>query len=134
MAHKHAALMALYAQDAMETNKPHERWQMQYECGTWADMHAAPSWLEVNNYRRKPERISVELECGEVVSWPKPYTGTLLFGSSYWSVGLDGVHLNAFNNDIAGNLLLSNGMVYLVKEDAQEALQARIKIFTQGMK
>ena len=67
------------------------------------------------------------------MSWPEPYTGALLFGSSYWCVGLDGVHLNTFNNDITGNLLLSNGMVYLVKEDAKEALVARQLIFTQGM-
>ena len=47
MAHKHAALMALYAQDAQETETPWERW----ECNTggvlgWVTMLYHPAWLD----------------------------------------------------------------------------------------
>ena len=130
--HIHAENMALYAQDALVSDTPWRYWEVRHH-DKWFHLNHNPNWHATYDYRRKPERISVELECGEVVSWPKPYTGKLLLGAAYWRVGLDGVHLNTFKNDITGNLLLSNGMVYLVKEDAKEALVARQLIFTQGM-
>ena len=34
-AHKHAALMMQYAQDAMETENPWERWQFKDDRGYW---------------------------------------------------------------------------------------------------
>ena len=134
MAHKHAALMALYAQDALETNEPWERW----ECNTggllgWADVLYHPAWLTETSYRRKPKRISVTLMNGEVVSWPEPYTGSLLLGTSYCSVGLTEVRHHTWSNSHIEQLVKEQGLLYLVKEDAKEALVARQLIFTQGM-
>lgn len=63
MKHPHAELMAQYAQDAMETDKPWERWQCHWGQRTgWDDVEDNPSWCKSTQYRRKP----------------KPYEPTLL--------------------------------------------------------
>jgi hypothetical protein len=63
MPHKHAKLMALYAKDAAETDKPWERWQILSEGqGCWVDAFTTPTWHDHNQYRRKaskPERVKV---------------------------------------------------------------------------
>lgn len=54
--HPHAALMAEYAKDAAETDKPWKRWQ--YRCrgnDKWSDLGAGnPGWFLDTEYRRKP--------------------------------------------------------------------------------
>ena len=57
-AHKHADLMLQYAQDAMETDKPWERWEIETLDG-WDKCGTSISWEECNNYRRKPQTIKV---------------------------------------------------------------------------
>lgn len=52
--HIHAELMAQYAQDAMETDKPHERWQFKTGEIEWSNYaHGNPSWDIHYQYRRK---------------------------------------------------------------------------------
>ena len=135
MGHVHAELMLQYAQDAQETPEPWERW----ESNTggvlgWVDMLYHPAWLTETSYRRKPKMLSVTLASGEVVSWPEPYTGALLLGTSYWSVGLTEVCHHTWSNSHIAQLVKEQGLLYLVKEDAKKALVARQLIFTQGMK
>lgn len=65
MKHKHAELMAQYAQDAMTTNKPWELWEIisSPRLG-WMPLICSPMWLEGNQYRRKPktnEQLACEL-------------------------------------------------------------------------
>lgn len=52
--HPHAELMALYAEDAGETERPWERWELRL-VGTrsWVSMALSPQWLPENEYRRK---------------------------------------------------------------------------------
>ena len=60
MKHKHAELMMQYAQDAMETDKPWERWEYQFDGSTlWHpfDEHS-PAWANSMRYRRKPRTIT----------------------------------------------------------------------------
>lgn len=57
-AHNHAALMLQYAQDAMETDKPWERWEI-LRGKSWCDLTENPTWIEYMEYRRKPETIKV---------------------------------------------------------------------------
>ena len=57
-AHKHAALMLQYAKDAMETDRPWERWEVAAP-NEWKGCEVSPSWSEDHNYRRKPETIKV---------------------------------------------------------------------------
>jgi len=56
MAHKHADKMHEYAADALETDKPWERWQVQIpDSRHWHDIEMFhPEWMESCEYRRKP--------------------------------------------------------------------------------
>ena len=56
-AHPHAELMALYAKDAAETDKPWERWEwFDPFLNQWSSLNSFPSWAPRIKYRRKPER------------------------------------------------------------------------------
>ena len=56
MKHMHADLMEQYAQDAMETDKPWERWEVYRAItGNWQSFIGVPHWGE-NMYRRKPHK------------------------------------------------------------------------------
>ena len=132
MGHVHADLMLKYAQDAMETSEPWKLWEVRHH-DKWCGLSVHPSWHAPYDYRRKPKRISVTLMDGEVVSWPEPYTGALLLGTSYWAVGLPEVYQHTWSNSYVEQLVKEHGLIYLVKEDAKEALVARQLIFTQGM-
>jgi hypothetical protein len=58
MKHIHAELMRQYAEDAMETDKPWERWQFSAEGEPWEDIACMnPSWQPEWQYRRKPRPI-----------------------------------------------------------------------------
>ncbi len=59
MKHKHAELMALYAQDAMETDKPWERWELRGGSTEWIACVENPEWETAIQYRRKPRTINI---------------------------------------------------------------------------
>lgn len=77
-AHKHAALMLQYAQDAVETDSPWERWEYRTPDGGWWDMDSSPCWDEGAEYRRKPQVIRVGRH-----EFPKPITKGLVNGVIY---------------------------------------------------
>ena len=54
--HRHAELMALYAQDALETDRPWERWEFRPK-SRWLPFLLGdhPLWEEECEYRRKPK-------------------------------------------------------------------------------
>lgn len=52
--HPHAALMAEYAKDAAETDKPWKRWEAEVGVG-WTALGGHPYWERTTQYRRKPE-------------------------------------------------------------------------------
>ena len=137
MGHIHAELMMQYAQDAMETPEPWERW----ECNTggvlwWVAMLYHPAWLTETSYRRKPKMISVTLADGEVVSWPEPHRTELEYGSTYfYFVPTHGdIVLKEWDCAPWDITTLSNGCVHLTKEAAKQHATALRKINTQGMK
>lgn len=53
--HPHAELMLQYAQDAMETAKPYERWEVRVGRITWVTLPCNPDWAGGQEYRRKLE-------------------------------------------------------------------------------
>ena len=62
--HKHAALMLQYAQDAAETDRPWERWEVRIAANVQPNavferMSFHPQWDTNNEYRRKPQIIKV---------------------------------------------------------------------------
>ena len=137
MKHKHAELMMQYAQDAMETDNPWERW----ECNTgevlgWVDMLHNPPWITDTSYRRKPKMISVTLADGEVVSWPEPHRTELEYGSTYfYFVPTHGdIVLKVWDCAPWDRTTLSNGCVHLTKEAAEQHSHALFKINNQVAK
>ena len=75
-AHKHAALMLQYAQDAAETDRPWERWEFEVKSDVWCNLSEHPAWLENKNYRRKPQVIRVGRH-----EFPKPINCVLDYRS-----------------------------------------------------
>lgn len=80
-AHKHAALMLQYAQDAAETDTPWERWEFKTDGDTWVELSKNPSWFEDRKYRRKPQVIRVGRH-----EFPKPITEKPKEGTVYWTI------------------------------------------------
>ncbi|OWP27180.1 hypothetical protein [Eikenella corrodens] len=80
-AHKHAALMLQYAQDAAETDSPWERWEVKINNGEWCELNGNPNWVEDWGYRRKPQVIRVGRH-----EFPKPITRELDGGTDYFYV------------------------------------------------
>ena len=99
MKHKHAELMAEYAKDAMETDRPWERWECCYRDMGWAQLQSPPLWDTFFTYRRKPmpkeitEQSDVDLklratssaaarfvpedQIKDVIKWTENYLETL---------------------------------------------------------
>lgn len=66
--HVHAELMAQYAEDAKETDRPWERWEVSVDGGReWKKPNRTPMWGEVHLYRRKPTQVRVAGEVFEDV-------------------------------------------------------------------
>ena len=139
MKHKHAELMMQYAQDAMETDKPWERWQYKAESmqegDFWSNCSLNPSFYKDWNYRRKPKMINVTLMNGEVVSWPEPLKlSDLELNKSYFFIDteLDIHETRWVSFDNIG--LVSCGMVHLTKDSAEQHSYALFKINNQVAK
>ena len=140
--HIHAELMALYAQDAMETDKPWERWEFYCEnfCGQWEPCDFEITFYTNYQFRRKPKMITVTLANGEVVSWPEPLKlQNLELRKQYFFIDADFViHETMWIKSCDTNLIVCGiivcGMVHLTKEAAEQHAAALRKINTQGMK
>ena len=134
MKHKHAELMMQYAQDAMETPEPWERWEMYGKVtGSWISLGECFFWRPENQYRRKPKMLSVTLANGEVVSWPAPHRAELDNRDAYYYVDVDGSVMGEKWHGIAWDRgTLSNGGVHLTKQAAEQHAVALRKINNQG--
>ena len=64
--HKHAHLMAQYAQDWAETDTPWKRWEVTSHRGEWVALFGHPYWGEESEYRRKPRTLTY------TITIPKP--------------------------------------------------------------
>ena len=91
-AHKHAALMLQYAQDAAETDSPWERWEVsdaiKYDSSgrlvrNWRQLEDNPDWNSNVQYRRKPQVIRVGRH-----EFPKPIHERPRKGDVYWYVDM----------------------------------------------
>lgn len=61
MGHVHAELMAMYAEDAKETDRPWERWEFRNkDSSNWIPIDGThPIWTYRAEYRRKPRTIMI---------------------------------------------------------------------------
>ncbi|AZR58607.1 hypothetical protein [Eikenella corrodens] len=119
-AHKHAALMLQYAQDAAETDSPWERWEFEVKSGVWCNLSEHPAWLENKNYRRKPQVIRVGRH-----EFPKPISEALEIGMKYWFITFS-EDLGEFapfrvpwNGDKVDKAYLDSRVIHLTESAAQ---------------
>ncbi|MFC2353130.1 hypothetical protein [Eikenella halliae] len=117
-AHKHAALMLQYAQDAAETDSPWERWEFEVKSGVWCNLSEHPAWLEHKEYRRKPQVIRVGRH-----EFPKPIAFTPPKDTIYWITRLRPEGYTAsdliWGDDKVDFDLLKSCVVHLSREAAQ---------------
>jgi hypothetical protein len=119
-AHRHAKLMAQYAQDAMETDKPWERWQVRLDSGEWHDLTCEVSFLNDCEFRRKPRTININ-----GIEVPEPEREALEDGDEYWSpciiyAGGDSLLVkHIWDSDSVDLAALSRGLIHLTREAAE---------------
>ena len=118
-AHKHAALMLQYAQDAAETDTPWERWEFEVKSGVWCNLSEHPAWIENKEYRRKPQVIRVGRH-----EFPKPISEAPEKGAVYWTIeagGRNGFYAERYKWLQTGRTeeAIRQGLVHLTEEDAQ---------------
>ena len=128
--HVHAEVMALYAQDAMETERPWERWELLAPGRDWKPCEGHLSWNTAIKYRRKT--ITIHINGFEV---PEPcreplegvthyYMPDLMESAGGSSSGLSsGWVWSAWDDDEVDHARLKAGIVHLTGEAA--ALHAR---------
>ena len=125
MGHIYAAAMAEYAKDALETDKPWERWEFSHMRGEYHSLHGHPEWVEDNEYRRKPKVILIN---GHEV--PEPCREPLKEGEEYWVLSLvRGATSAHWQDDGIDNRYLENGFVHLTRDAAEKHFNA-LKSFT----
>lgn len=117
-AHKHAALMLKYAQDAAETDRPWERWEFEVKSGVWCNLSEHPAWLEHKEYRRKPQVIRVGRH-----GFLKPIAFTPPKDTIYWVINLSAEGYAPSDMIWTGDKtdfdLLKSCVVHLSRESAQ---------------
>jgi len=134
MKHKHAELMALYAQDAMETDKPWERWQIAipHIGAQWHDLDCACTWNVNCEYRRKPRTININ---GHAV--PEPVRHALAERDHYYFVDFGSLFVSNGANDSqwyeasgVSQFRLQSGIIHLTREAAEAHAKALLS-FTE---
>ena len=125
MGHIHAELMAQYAEDALETDKPWERWEFHHKRGEYQSLGSHPYWEVTREYRRKAKTILIN---GYEV--PEPRRTPLKDDEVYWTLSLvRGVTSAHWQNDNIDNVYLKNGFIHLTKEAAEKHFNA-LRSFT----
>ena len=125
MGHTHAAAMAEYAKDALEIDKPWERWEFSKTGRDYDSLHEHPSWNPDIKYRRKPKVILIN---GYEV--PEPCREPLHSGQKFWIVNpFKGPQWFTWDGSEEDFHALKNGFVLLTEEAAEKHFNAR-KIFT----
>ena len=125
-AHKHAALMLQYAQDALETDKPWERWQFRsLNTEVWLDCASGTGFSDLCEYRRKPKTLTY------TVTIPEPLREAPQLDTEYYLVSLfEPRHFEvAYWGDCSGErMLLKRGLCFKTEEDAIAAAKAMLPV------
>lgn len=128
-AHPHAALMALYAQDAAESYAPWERWEYRNSpLAEWAPHSEHPRWFTNCEYRRKPKTIRI----GEF-DVPEPLREAPAAGTEYFVATLssEDVATPLWESDHHDLRWLKWGLVHLTREAAELHARALISLTEQ---
>ena len=118
-AHKHAALMLQYAQDAAETDKPWKRWEWWYSSANkFVPCCRHPSWNANYEFRRKPQVIRVGRH-----EFPKPIAFIPKKDTIYWVIRLQSKGYAPddliWSDDETDLALLESRVIHLSRESAQ---------------
>ena len=127
MGHIHAELMAQYAEDAKQHDRPWELWQ-HGDHEDWVGCTNNPDWFTDHAYRRKPQTIKI----GEH-EVPEPCREPLLrSGQKFWTVnpftGPQGFTWDGSKEDLYA---LKNGFVHLTEEAAEAHYEAFKSLLTK---
>ena len=127
-AHKHAALMAQYAQDAAETDTPWERWEVYNQNGfsKWIAIGCQPIWNLACEYRRKPRTLTYTITIPEPLR-EAPEVGKTYYVAAHAAKNLYMVELAWAGHEI-DTRLLKRGLCFATKEDAIAAAKAMLPI------
>ena len=126
-AHKHAALMLQYAQDAMETDKPWERWEVRIAANVQPNavferLSSHPEWHTSDEYRRKSQIIKVgKWEFPKPISISEmPAIGTVIYLTKF-STAAEAFTVWHFewDGDNCDMVWLKGGMLHFTREAAQ---------------
>ena len=124
MGHIHAELMAQYAEDAKQHDRPWELWQ-QGDREVWVGCTYNPNWEIDRSYRRKPQTIML----GEY-EVPKPCREPLRSGQEFWTVNpFTGPQRFTWDCSKEDLHALKSGFVLLTEEAAEKHFNA-LKSFT----
>jgi hypothetical protein len=126
--HVHAALMAEYAKDAADNERPWELWE--YNDGkSWRSVvDGHPFWSVHNSYRRKPRLVLI----GDF-SFPEPVREALTYGDRYYFAAIRYGSMfdkRTWVGDGTDSHLLRSGFVHLSEENA--VLHAKALILASG--
>ena len=125
-AHKHAHLMARYAQDAAETETPWERWQFRgLDTERWLDCTSRIGFSNFYEYRRKPRTMTYK------VTIPEPLREEPGVGEAYYIAAPDatGFCIEYVWTECGTNIRgFKRGLCFTTKEDAIAAAKAMMPI------
>lgn len=128
--HIHAELMAQYAQDAMETDKPWERWEVKTcEHGGWYTPETEIPFHAYTQYRRKPRTININ---GHEV--PEPAREPLEYGTSYFVPSVTSRSLRQFfewADSDPDHRYLERGLIHLTEDAAIAHAKALLSFTTK---
>ena len=117
--HPHAESMMEYAKDALETDKPWERWEYKHCLSSvWSGCLAGhPEWDARKKYRRKPKTNNIN---GYEVPEPVRRAGT---GMDYWFPKTTQPHVGSIQGwtetSVKHRGLLQDGMLHNTREAAE---------------
>lgn len=129
--HPHADKMALYAEDALETDNPWERWECRQPDGTiWHSLPEHPIWDEIIEYRRKPRTITIN---GHEV--PEPVREPLEDGQGYFLLDItrgDFADKFFWTGGRIDKKWLEHGLIHLTEEAAKAHAEALLSFTKKG--
>ena len=126
-AHKHAALMLQYAQDALETEEPWLRWEGRgvSTSDEWVPMRQEFVFSNHFEYRRKPQTLTYTVTIPEPLRGA-PEVGSIFYAPAPLSEGL--TSMSGWYGDDVDYRLLKRGLCFATKEDAIAAAKAMMPV------
>ena len=127
--HKHAELMMQYAQDALETERPWERWEFKTKMEKWLSCGSQIIWQPEWEYRRNIKTININ---GFDV--PEPMQEAPRVGTRYYYVSFsnkDLVDSFKWDGNAFDRALMKTGTCHSTKKTAEIHAKALLSFTEQ---